>query len=113
MKKIILSEFEENPKDPKDLNLFKTNAKDGIGHHILKSNVFKVIPSYPFENYGKLRRGYKYQGYITGVYKDRLSGNLNLLIDLGLKQDLIVLKESYDNYINCIRKKNSPKILIL
>ena len=71
-----------------------------INSALLRSQFIKIVPSFPYQNYIKLNYNYKYQGIITGLYKDKLSGNLNLLIDLGLKEDLIVLKETYDRNID-------------
>lgn len=79
---------------------YDKNFLDGINTFLLRSQFMKIVPSFPYENYIKLYYNYKYQGKISGLYKDRLSGNANLLIDLGLKEDLIVLKETYDRNID-------------
>ena len=80
--------------------ILKKNILEGINSALLRSQFIKIVPSFPYQNYIKLNYNYKYQGIITGLYKDKLSGNLNLLIDLGLKEDLIVLKETYDRNID-------------
>lgn len=86
-------------------NNFQTVRSDGINNYFLSSKVFRRVSSYPFEDYHKLKKAIRYQGYITGIHKDKLSGNLNLLVDIGLKQDLIVLKETYNNHLRCFQIK--------
>lgn len=86
---------------------------EGMGTFYLKSKFLKIAPSFPYQGYQKLYHNYKYQGIITGVYKDKLSGNANLLIDLGLKEDLIVLKEAYDRNLNLFKvNKNLTNVIV-
>lgn len=82
---------------------YKKDFLEGMNSFLLRSQFMRIVPSYPYSNYIKLYYNYKYQGIITGLYKDKLSGNLNLLIDLGLKEDLVVLKETYDRNIDFFR----------
>lgn len=90
----------------------KEELFEGIGSFLLKSRVLKIVPSYPYGNNLKKKFNYKYQGVITGLYKDHLSGNLNLLIDLGLKEDLIVLRDIYSKYLSffCLNS-SSPNLI--
>lgn len=86
------------------------NFLEGLSTHLLRSQFLKIAPSYPYKSYLKLYYNYKYQGIISGSYKDRLSGSLNLLVDLGLKEDLTVLKEVYDRNISFFKNSSSNSI---